>query len=382
MRILHANCLHQGEWESYWPEARRELLTTGRLEHHFPRDHNGAWLWSRVLRDIGHEVHEFDYRSTYLISKELRVRFPILHDMFGSTTSRTSTMSRKLPWITKWDIRMMNKRLLELARSVRPDIFLTSPGEKIFPDTIREMQRKLGIRTVLWLERDPVFEATPNVVESFPYYDFVFTIDPPMVEQYQRLGAKRVYYLPVGCYPPLHRRLELSESERASYSAAVSFVGTLFDRRPEFLSGLVDLGISFWTHSWDRQLQERHPELTPHYRGSARGPAMLKVLNGADVVINVHRFYNSIEGTNMRTFEAAGCGAFQITEYRKELERMFKIGEELEVFYDVDDLKRKVKYYLAHPEERVEMGERAQKRVYAEHTYQQRFEEMFQLVKG
>jgi len=83
----------------------------------------------------------------------------------------------------------------------------------------------------------------------------------------------------------------------------------------------------------------------------------------------------------MRTFEAAGCQAFQLVEYKKEIGKMFKIGKEIEVFYNIADLKKKIKYYLQHPDERDEMAYKAQKKVYAEHTYHHRFEEMFRILK-
>ena len=108
--------------------------------------------------------------------------------------------------------------------------------------------------------------------------------------------------------------------------------------------------------------------------------AMIKVLNGADIVLNVHRATNSYEGTNMRTFEAAGCAVFQLTEYKKEIGRLFKIDEEIAVYYDIKDLKQKIKHYLKNPDVRSEMALKAQKRAFAEHTYQHRFEEMLSII--
>ena len=108
---------------------------------------------------------------------------------------------------------------------------------------------------------------------------------------------------------------------------------------------------------------------------------MLKVLNGAEVVINVHRWYNSVEGTNMRTFEAAGCRAFQLVEHKKEIGSLFEIGQEIEVYHGIEDLKEKIRYYLDRPKEREEIALRGQKRAYANHTYRQRFAELLEIVQ-
>lgn len=375
MRIFNVNCLHSGDWVAAGPQFRDDLKRKGKIVNQFPAHHNGAWMWTQSLRELGHEVIEFDYRTNSIVSKELQAKHPRLQENY-------SALLKKFPKLAALDTRLINQRLIETAKKIKPDIFITYPGERIYPETIKTLSQRLNIRTVLWLGRDVVYERTPNVVESFPYYDFVFTIDPPAVKKYSEHGARRVHYLPLGCYPPTHRKVELTAADREQYSAPVSFVGQLFDDRPEFLCELADQNVNFWTHWWGNGLKEKYPQLTRFYRGEARGMGMIKVLNGADIVLNVHRATNSYEGTNMRTFEAAGCAAFQLTEYKKELERMFKIGEEIEVYYDMDDLKKKIQYYLARPDERAEMALRAQKKVYAEHTYHQRFEEMLSIINS
>jgi spore maturation protein CgeB len=50
------------------------------------------------------------------------------------------------------------------------------------------------------------------------------------------------------------------------------------------------------------------------------------------------------------------------------------------VYYDIADLKRKVRYYLRNPDERKEMARRSQKLVYEKHTYRHRFEEMLDTI--
>lgn len=373
MRIFNVNCLHSGDWVAAGPQFREELQREGRITNQFPAHHNGAWMWTQSLRELGHEVVEFDYRTNFIVKKELQARYPFLQRAYAD-------LIRKSSGLASLDTRLINRTLIKRAQEIKPDIFITYPGERIYPETIKTLSTQLNVRTVLWLGRDAVYERTPNVVESFPYYDFVFTIDPPAVKKYKEHGARNVYYLPLGCYPPTHQKLELTAADKEQYGAPVSFVGQLFDDRPEFLCQLVDQKVHFWTHWWSNGLREKFPQLTPFYRGQARGLGMIKVLNGASIVINVHRATNSYEGTNMRTFEAAGCAAFQLTEYKKEIGTMFKIGEEIEVYYDMDDLKKKIEYYLKRPDERTEMALRAQKRVYAEHTYHDRFREMLSII--
>jgi len=162
MKIFHAHCLHTGEWESYWQQALKELKEEGRIVNKFANYHNGAWTWTQVLRELGHKVVEFDYRTTHLIKKKTLIKHPFLYGLYGDTKKR------EVPILTRLDHKIMNKRLLKQLKKTKPDMFITYPGEMIYPKTIKEMQRALNILTVLWLGRDPVVEGTPNVVESFP----------------------------------------------------------------------------------------------------------------------------------------------------------------------------------------------------------------------
>lgn len=373
MKILHVDCLHGGEWESYWPVAQNELKKHGEIIHHFPQNHNGPWIWTEVLRELGHEVIDFDYKAGAIVKKESLVRHPWGYSLYKKAASI-------LPQVAKYDQKVMNRSLLECIEETKPDIYITYPGELVYPETLKTIQNSFKITTVNWLGRDPIAEKMPEVISAFPHYDHIFTIDPPNVEKFKRYGAKQTHYLPLACYQRIHKPITLSDADKRNYSAKVSFVGTLFDDRPEFLDRIADTGVEFWTHSWNRQLAKKYPHLDKVYRGPARGDRMLKVLNGSDITINRHRAYNSIEGTNMRTFEAAGCKAFQIVEYKKEIENFFDIGEEIEVYYNENDLKRKVEHYLKRPNKRADMAAKAQTKVYANHTYNHRFRSMLETI--
>lgn len=78
-----------------------------------------------------------------------------------------------------------------------------------------------------------------------------------------------------------------------------------------------------------------------------------------------------------RQFEINGCGGFQLSYYVDGLEHCYEIGREIVVYLDVDDLISKVKYYLAHDDEREAIASRGYQRTLAEHTYTQRFQSIF-----
>ena len=104
-----------------------------------------------------------------------------------------------------------------------------------------------------------------------------------------------------------------------------------------------------------------------------------KAFNAAKIVLNTMHFAE-IEGVNCRLFEAAGCGAFQIAEWKPGLAELFEPEREVVTFRSREELREKVDYYLAHPEERQVISDRAYIRAHREHTYEIRLKQMLQIL--
>jgi hypothetical protein len=82
--------------------------------------------------------------------------------------------------------------------------------------------------------------------------------------------------------------------------------------------------------------------------------------NGAmDYDLTVNRRIKQIKG---RCQEIAIVGGFVLCEYAPGLERVFAIGEEIDVFHNAAELVDKVRYYLDHPEQRDTMARLAHER--------------------
>ena len=105
-----------------------------------------------------------------------------------------------------------------------------------------------------------------------------------------------------------------------------------------------------------------------------------KAFNAAKIVLNTMH-YAEIEAVNQRLFETTACGAFVITEWNPALPELFEPEREVVTFRARQELKEKVDYFLAHPEERQEIADRAYARAHREHTYEIRLTRMFTLLR-
>jgi spore maturation protein CgeB len=94
-------------------------------------------------------------------------------------------------------------------------------------------------------------------------------------------------------------------------------------------------------------------------------------------LVNRVRSPKSDEQLKARHFEINGSGGFQLSYYVEGLERHYKIGGEIAVYLDPDDLLKKVKLYLADEALRASIAQAGHQRTLADHTFQKRFERVF-----
>lgn len=97
--------------------------------------------------------------------------------------------------------------------------------------------------------------------------------------------------------------------------------------------------------------------------------------------INLNISLRSIQsGIPLRAMDIMGAGGFLLTNYQQDFDRHFTAGEDY-VYYDsMEDMMNKIDYYLAHPDERKKIALSGQQKVYNEHTYRQRFQDIFEII--
>ncbi len=84
---------------------------------------------------------------------------------------------------------------------------------------------------------------------------------------------------------------------------------------------------------------------------------------------------------NQRVFDVPCCGAFLLTDYRRQMEELFEPGKEIVFYNHPDEIPGLVEIYLERPEKRREVAEAAQKRVLAEHTYDHRMARLMEIMR-
>jgi spore maturation protein CgeB len=221
-----------------------------------------------------------------------------------------------------------------------------------------------------------------NIAE---YYDYFFTIQKgDFFDELKKAGVKNFHYLPLAASPDVHKKVEMSDDERNYYGSDISFVGAGYYNRRHLFKGLLNYNFRIWGTDWD--LNSALAGCVQRAGARIDTDETVKIFNASKININLHSstYHKGInpfgDFVNPRTFEIAGCGAFQLVDSRSELTDFFEIGKELVVFKTFEDLKEKITYYLKNPVERERIAEQAMQRVMKEHTYEKRMHQMLEYL--
>jgi spore maturation protein CgeB len=81
----------------------------------------------------------------------------------------------------------------------------------------------------------------------------------------------------------------------------------------------------------------------------AWGEDLLRLYNTSKIVLNITNWDPArYVALNQRVFDVPATGAFLLTDYSPELEQHYRIGEEIECYRDLEELKDKARHFLAH----------------------------------
>lgn len=171
--------------------------------------------------------------------------------------------------------------------------------------------------------------------------------------------------------PPAYRPAVHRPVDPDGEPCDVLLVGTGWPERQNFLEAVNWEGIQLrlagvWPHLDDRS--RLHRFLDPHCYANELMPARYA---HAKIVLNFHRRHPLAVSPNPRAYEVAACGAFQVSDPRPGVIKLF--GDSIPIYHSPEELEQIVRYYLDRPDEREDRSAEARRRV-ADETFDARVE--------
>ena len=247
----------------------------------------------------------------------------------------------------------------------------------LWPMEVQELKHRTGATIAMWFP-----DHLANFHRGFfmnASYDGLFFKDPYIVQTLNGILPSPIYYLPE-CFNPERHRLPPGEVPGPEYQCDITTAGNQHPWRVAFYQHLANYDVKLWGQPAPLWLP------TDAVRKMYQGRTVLnedkaRAFLGAKIVVN-NLHYGEIYGLNVRTFEAAGIGAFQLVDWRPGLGQLFEDGKELVSFDGMADLKQKLDTWLPRDAERREIAAAGMRRAHAEHTYRLRLELLLATLDG
>jgi spore maturation protein CgeB len=148
-------------------------------------------------------------------------------------------------------------------------------------------------------------------------------------------------------------------------------------RRIRMIKVVGDFGVNVygdegWLESLDQKSQ---------FRGMIDYQTELpKLYNASKINLNVTKSQLKT-AINQRVFDISACGAFILTDYRRDLLELFEVDKEVVYYKDEQDLREKVEYFLKNPKVREALSKNARKKVLEKYTYEKMINQMLEVMR-
>lgn len=315
-----------------------------------------------ALRHLGHTVRVFDA--------------PVFHSAFTGLKQLELAPSRLAPLENSF-LQVLNQGIMAQVENFEPSLVLALAQAPLNRLSLQKL-RKAGIRTAMWFVEDwQVFDYWQTYA---PLYDVFAVIQKsPFAEKLAAIGQPHAPYLPLAALPDFHKPLALTPEEEREYGADIGFLGAGYPNRRLAFRQLAGRDFKIWGSDW-----EGESLLAPciQRQGQRIGEEeSVRIYNATRINLNLHSSLRAEslishgDFVNPRTFELAAMNAFQLVDRRSLLPELFA-GDELACFDNEAEMYRLIDHFLAHPEERAAYCQRARQRVLADHTYEQRMQQL------
>lgn len=250
------------------------------------------------------------------------------------------------------------RELLRKTKESKPDVVLGLKLDRIGARVLRSIKRT-GAFVALWYV-DCVDDKVPEWIKPLhEVADIFFTTAGGMLEKYRDVSDTPSYWLYEGAHLPSFPLRGRDGKPKKIYGSEVAFVGSIYyydeyggavTKRERFLKQVSErFELKIWGPQGVRDARERWGAGYPAVEWPAYNAELVKVCEGADIVLGTNTT-NSVECYfSNRTFITLASGGFHVTSYVPGLETMFENGKHLVWYKTEEECFRLIEYYLERP---------------------------------
>lgn len=296
----------------------------------------------------------------------------------------------------------MNELLIKNVNEQKPDLLFTMIfQEEIKKETIAYITKKTPTKTFNWFADDhwrlPVFSRF-----WAPLFTMVGTTDSQAPARYASYGINNVIKTQWGVNQWLYKPIENRKIEKYN-NIKISFVGKKYGKRGKYIADLKKAGLNAegFGKGWNGGAVDFKTMLgvfsnskislnfteSPYVTFGAKIKLLAKMLiakENGKYRLNLDPLsqLESAAGAQRRQikariFEIPAAKGFLMTQSADNLSDYYIDGKEAIIWKTQEELIEKARYYLANEQEREAIAQAGYERTIKEHTYEQRFGEIF-----
>lgn len=206
------------------------------------------------------------------------------------------------------------------------------PNKRIY-DYLEVIEQIKGHK-LLWSMEDPY--ESDLTFDCLPYFYYIFTSDENTAEALKKESTSNsIWYVPHACNPKVHKPMEVSYN----YRSDILFVGNAYESRIKWFqdhaSNYQDQMVTLIGVGY-RGLDGYQNQRVIH--GHISEEEMVKYINGAKLVLNLHRQNSDLDMANRRNiqpsnynnrfYEVVACNKLQQVVGRGEILRLPPVNDE------------------------------------------------------
>ena len=292
----------------------------------------------------------------------------------------------------------LNNKIYELVKKNRYDlVFFFLFKDEYDLNLLKFIKNELSIPTVAWMSDDHWrFDSYSKKLAK--YFTLIVTTDKDSLAKYHKNNIYNVFQSQWGFNNFLFKKKKIE-----NYIYNISFVGICYGERTNIINFLIknNLFINCWGYGWQKgrvnqdEMYNIFSESQINLNFSLGSDQLsfkkfikiflnkdninkIKFNNFSDIFINAKHFLKKTSSQiKARVFEVTGCGGFLLTEYAPYLEQYFDVKKEIAIFYDKKDLKDKINFFLRNSKQSKLIANSGHLRTINDHTYEKRFNEIF-----
>lgn len=255
-------------------------------------------------------------------------------------------------------VRALNARLLETVKREEPDLLFLYRCDLIRAATLKAVRQAMPRCRIVAFHNDDPFVGLANKLKwrhylsSLPQCDLVCVYRPRNAEDARRCGARVTMILPPYYVSSRHRPVGVRGADSVR---DVIYIGHYEeDDRGELLDYLFrnDVSVRVCGHpsQW-RRARKRYEWAREQDISLVWGDAYAEAISASKIALVFLSGMNRDVWTR-RCFEIPACGTLMVAPRTPELLNLFAEDREAVYYGSREELLAKVRYYLAHEDER------------------------------